>query len=94
MYAYDAYGVGLSTQITPWLTIGFGIDTKNGITQSIGIVNGDTTTEIAYSIGTGTIAMAALAAGVAGVNSIVSSLASAMGKIGAFIRAFMRIFAH
>ena len=90
----DSFGVGLSTQITPWLTIGFGIDTKNGITKSIGIINGDTTTEITYSIGTGTIALAALAVGITEVKAIASSFASAMSKIGAFIKALMRIFAH
>ena len=51
----DNLGIGVTVQLTPWFSASSEISLKDGITLGIGIINEDTTHEVALSIGWGTI---------------------------------------
>ncbi len=56
-YASENIGLGSSIQLTPWLTYGKEISLREGVSYSFGIISGDTTHEITYSVGWGTMAI-------------------------------------
>lgn len=68
MYYSSSLGFGGNMQLTPFSTFGGEISYKEGISLSIGVINGDTTHEINFNIGWGTIISAAAIA-VAAINS-------------------------
>lgn len=59
MYYSSNLGFGGNMQLTPFYTFGGEISYKEGISLSIGVINGDTTHEINFNIGWGTIISAA-----------------------------------
>ena len=59
MYYSSNLGFGGNMQLTPFSTFGGEISYKEGISLSIGVINGDTTHEINFNIGWGTIISAA-----------------------------------
>ena len=59
-YITSDFGIGISKQITPWITYGVEISAKGGLSVSGGIISGDTTHEISFSIGWGPILVLAL----------------------------------
>ncbi len=65
IYVSDNIGIGGSMQLTPWLVFGSNISIKDGVSISLGVVNGDTTNEISVSVGWGTIGGLAVAGGLA-----------------------------
>ena len=56
VYVSSDIGFGSSWQLTPWLTGSSGWSLENGISISGGVIIGDSTHEIAVSIGNGTLA--------------------------------------
>lgn len=59
MYYSSNLGFGANMQLTPFSTFGGEISYREGISLSIGVINGDTTHEINFNIGWGTIISAA-----------------------------------
>lgn len=59
MYYSSNLGFGGNMQLTPFSTFGGEISYKEGISLSIGVINGDMTHEINFNIGWGTIISAA-----------------------------------
>lgn len=54
-YINSDFGFGSCWQLTPWFTGSYGWSAKNGISISAGIIIGDTTHELTFSIGNGAL---------------------------------------
>lgn len=85
MYYSSNLGFGGNMQLTPFSTFDGEISYKEGISLSIGVINGDTMHEINFNIGWGTIIISAAAIAVAVTLPVPGARIAALAAICALI---------